>query len=245
MDWICGASWRFLAAQWHDTHAATLKHGQVITLEYMVHKNTRNIKKAPRGFTIIEALIVISITIIMSGIFLSNHRRFQQDVSLSTITYDVALALRQAQVYGQSTRAAVEIGPGEFRLRYGVHMSMIDQTHFYIFADRGGLGNEGNGIWDGDPPDRRVESYTLTGGNRINRLCVVDSSGIPTCSPGFTDLYITFERPFRLSSDDPLGAFILKNTPGSPYSRADIEIVGPQGTTRTVRVWASGQISVQ
>jgi type II secretory pathway pseudopilin PulG len=199
---------------------------------------TRNKEKgAVGGFTILEILVVVAVTVMLSSLVLVNHGKFRTTISLASLTYDIALALREAQVYGTSVREANEIGIDQFRIRYGVHFDRSDDTTFFIFIDRGGADNEGDGAWDGGVQDIKVETFTLRGGNRLTALCVTVAGGTEDCV-GFNDLDITFARP------NP-NSIIITDGVGSSFVTAEIKVTSVQGVTRSVVVHQSGQISVQ
>jgi prepilin-type N-terminal cleavage/methylation domain-containing protein len=73
-----------------------------------------------RGFTLIELLVVTAILVIVSGLVLANHSRFGGKILLQNLAYDMALSVRQAQVYGISVR---QFGAGTYSAGYGIRFS--------------------------------------------------------------------------------------------------------------------------
>ncbi len=61
--------------------------------------------QAPRGFTLIEFVVIISIFAIMASVALVNFAGFRSDIGLNNLAHDIALTLRQAQVFGWSTQS--------------------------------------------------------------------------------------------------------------------------------------------
>ena len=59
-----------------------------------------------KGFTLIEFVVIISIFAIMAAVALFSFNGFKNDVALSNLAHDVALTIRQAQVFGWSTTSA-------------------------------------------------------------------------------------------------------------------------------------------
>ena len=49
---------------------------------------------APKGFTLIEFVVIISIFAIMAGIALVNFAGFRSNVGSSTLAHDIALTIR-------------------------------------------------------------------------------------------------------------------------------------------------------
>jgi prepilin-type N-terminal cleavage/methylation domain-containing protein len=57
-----------------------------------------------KGFTLIEFVVIISIFAIMAGVALVNFNGFKSNVSLNNLSHDIALTIRQAQVFGWATK---------------------------------------------------------------------------------------------------------------------------------------------
>lgn len=182
-----------------------------------------------RGFSLTELLVAISILATISIIVLANHTRFNGTVLLGSLAYDIALSVREAQVFGVSVR---QYDAG-FKLGYGVLFE--DATSYSLFAD-----TNSNKVYDDN--DVVIRAYGLQRGFRIQQFCGIDTLGTPTCSNDslnpITHLAIVFLRP------DP-DAFMSSSILAEEYSRGTITIVSPGGDTRTVEVASTGQISVQ
>ena len=58
-----------------------------------------------RGFTLIELLVVVAIIVVITGLILANSNKFGGQTMLQNLSYDIALSLREAQVYGISVRS--------------------------------------------------------------------------------------------------------------------------------------------
>lgn len=57
-----------------------------------------------KGFTLIEFVVIISIFAIMASVALFNFQGFRSNVAISNLSHDIALTLRQAQVFGWSSQ---------------------------------------------------------------------------------------------------------------------------------------------
>lgn len=190
-----------------------------------------------RGFTLIELLAVIAIIAIISVVMFANYARFQSQSTLQNLAYDMALTIRQAQVYGISVRS----NSGSFTNGYGVSFSLSSAQSYDLFGDQG---SPGNGIYDSGE-DVSPSPYQLRQGYKIYQLCATSNSG-EDCS--VTRLDILFIRPepdaYISTGGAPLTFDADGNVANTGNSRARIIIRSPQGATSSIVVWQNGQISV-
>lgn len=192
------------------------------------------------GFTLIELLAVITIMIVITGIVLANNNRFGGKVLLQNLVYDVALTVREAQVYGISVE---RFSGTTFASAYGVHFlqstdpATLDE--FILFADINTSGR--TGVYDcpdADSPTtcELVSAYDVQKGFKISNLCVTLGNGDESC--GHASLDVSFERP------NP-DAFIRVDGIDTLYSGARIEIISPQEDRQSIIIQENGQIAVQ
>ena len=80
-----------------------------------VHRNLRSflffgVRNSSRhasrqaGFSLIELLVVTGVIAVISGLMLVSNSTFGGQILLQNLAYDIALTLRQAQVYGISVQ---------------------------------------------------------------------------------------------------------------------------------------------
>ena len=181
--------------------------------------------KTMRGFSLVELLVVVAIFAMISGLILANHSRFNSSVLLGSLAYNIALSIREAQVYGLSVKQFSD----EFQVGYGVHFDIDNPDQYLLFAD----------VFQGGPPnkifdagDSIIETFTVGRGHVITKFCGVHSSE-SQCSDGSTattidHLDIVFFRP------EP-DAFISSVEPGY-YSRATVVVSSPNANTRTITI---------
>ncbi|MDP4020741.1 MAG: prepilin-type N-terminal cleavage/methylation domain-containing protein [Candidatus Adlerbacteria bacterium] len=190
-----------------------------------------------KGFTLTELMVVVTIMTLLTGIFLFQQRQFDSTTILRSLAYSVALSIRQAQTYGISVRGF----EGVFAEAHGIHFSSGDLTHYYLFADI-----DNDRVFDSGT--EIAETFGLVGNNfTISQFCATTNSGTERCYPGeLTSLSILFIRP------NPDACFETSNSPtacvagdaGEDYKEVEIQLAGPSGTTRSVTVTTTGQISV-
>ena len=191
---------------------------------------------AHRGFTLVEMIVVIGIMAIISGLILASNARFGGVILLQNLTYDIALSVRQAQVYG----IAVQRFNTSFSAPYGMHFqtdSGSGAAAYVLFADA--LAPE-NGYYDCPEPGtvncELVQSTTIATGYSIAQLCVTPASGSERCD--ITSLDITFKRP------EP-DAYIRSSQLSGLFASGRIVVESPRGDQKTIVVQANGQISVE
>lgn len=185
--------------------------------------------KALRAFTLIELMVVIAIFTLISSMVLANHSRFNGSVLLGSLAYDIALSIREAQVYGLSVR---QFASDDFQIGYGIHFDSNDLDSYTFFVDR-----NANKRFDADT-DSILKLYTLNYSHHVKRFCGVATSGAETCSDSespIQNLDIVFFRPNPDANIFSEVGF---------YSQGKITVVSDAGVERTVTVASTGQVSV-
>jgi prepilin-type N-terminal cleavage/methylation domain-containing protein len=185
--------------------------------------------KASRGFSLIELLVVVGIFTVITTLILANHSRFNSSVLLGSLAYDIALSIREAQVYGVSVRGVST----NFQVGYGVHFSGANS--FVLFADSYPAGVPNKKY---DAQDTIVSTYTLNPGHSIANFCGVDNAGAQSCSAtgAIASLDIVFLRPEPDANISSPGS--------SPYAQGIITVKSSAGQTRAITVASTGQIAV-
>ncbi len=191
--------------------------------------------RAPsRGFTIVELVVVVAIVLIITGFTLLRHSRFDSTTLLRSLTYSIALSVRQAQVYGTSVRGVGNPGAITYAPGFGVQFSSGEPTRYFLFADV-----DGDQVRD-TTPDETVTTHNLGRSFSIRNFCAVTAGGTETCSNtgALTSLTIYFRRP------DP-EATIITSAGGGPYAYAYIEVQSSADSgVRSIKVTSVGQIAV-
>ncbi len=194
-------------------------------------------KNSSSGFTLIELLVVITIFVVLTTVVIFNQNSFDNSILLNNLAYDVALTIRQAQVYGVSTREAAS-SSASFPA-YGVYFDKgSDNKIFVLFAD-----TNGNHMYDGtllcsSSDIECVQRFTINRGDYISLICV--GANKDTCDSGVSKAQIYFQRPnpnaniFNLDGSSPVQA-----------NSITIGVSSKDGTTRNVIVSGIGQIYVQ
>lgn len=184
-------------------------------------------------------LVVTAIIVVISAIILVNNNRFGGAILLENLAYNVALSVRQAQVYGISVQ---RFGQNTFSAGYGVHFDISSPDSYTLFADA----IASNGLYDCPQPGTNncefVQTTTISSGYRIHDLCATPASGAEQC--GLSKVDILFRRPEPdawISTSD----FSCILDQGACAGEARVVLISPRGDTISVVIQANGQISVQ
>lgn len=202
-----------------------------------MNNTTLPVSSASKAFSLVEFIVIISIFAIMAGIALFNFSGFNSTVSLNNLAHDVALTVRQAQVYGIS---ATEADTNATQIR-GIHFpygSNGYESNFTIFADVDTIIDPTSS----NPPfvvytngvDVDIDTVSITTQDVIAGIAVGPAVSQTTLCTD--DVVIAFMRP----DPDPIIA-----CGGTLAQFARIIVRSQNGTNeRFVDVWPTGQISV-
>lgn len=186
--------------------------------------------------------------VVITSIVLVSNSKFGGIVQLQNLAYDVALSIRQAQVYGISV--ARFKGTGTFDAGFGVHfdMSSDNDKTYTLFADA-----TVNGLYDCPTSSvsfqvseacEWVQTTTMTGGNRITDLCVTPPGVSENCD-GVEKVDVVFVRPEPDAWISTDGISCTPQQQGSCQAGMRIVLTSPRGDEMSVVVDANGQISVK
>lgn len=231
----------------------------------------KNKKQNQNGFTLIEMVVVISLVIIISSIAVFQFSKQRKGIYLEATAEEISLAIRSAQTRALAVRSTGGLVPS-YQNGYGIHFELgnpgnpqdAGEMSYVLFTDyeatpgipgnwdRAYLRNFNPGAPCGSPQqtiDECVEKTNIATGDKITSLSVCSTSGgTPSCNavlPG-QGLDITFLRP-------NLDAYFCTISPGNggcmglvpTIGYAEIGLTSPIGTTKTVKVWSTGQISIE
>jgi prepilin-type N-terminal cleavage/methylation domain-containing protein len=136
-----------------------------------------------KGFTLIELLIVVSITALIATILVVRFSKFDGTVLLKSLAYEIASALREAQVYSLSVLGSSE----NFHTPYG--MSFTPDSKSYEFFHY--LGNT-NDRPRKDDNASVLNTFTIGRSLEVYKICATANN---TQNCDLTRLDISFRRP--------------------------------------------------
>lgn len=215
------------------------------------------ISQIKKGFTLIEMLMVLAIFTILTSVVMYNYAEFNSKTIMSNMAYEIALSVRQAQVYSLGVRG--QAGVKSFDNRYGVYFNTNNGgKEFAFFFDRkpNVEGLVPNGWCDGDVDDPNclacisggagecLEKITLTRDIFISKICLSDGidpievSG--SCKEGNSeeDVSVTFDRP------NPDAKILVDSGIELLNKNLGIVVKNSFGNQRAVIIRSTGQISV-
>lgn len=200
---------------------------------YKLFANRYSLNADSRGFSLIELLVVMGILVIVTSLTLTNNARFGGAVLLQNLAYDMALSVRQAQVYGISVYS---FGASNYSVGYGMHFDMSNPATYVLFADAVAR----NGLYD---QGELVEATNIGRGYKIKSLCATRNNN-EQC---FDTMDILFKRPepdAHITARNGEGQSCIENS-NQCQEKGRITIESPRGDELNIVVEATGQIAVQ
>jgi Tfp pilus assembly protein FimT len=198
-----------------------------------------------RAFTLIELLVVCGIMVIVTSLILANNNEYGGQVLLQNFAYDVALSVRQAQVYGISVQRFGTGSSSVFSAGYGVDFNMSTPSTYNIFADA----VNPNGLYDCTQPGvscELVSAEAINRGYSISKLCAPAGNDAATCT-SVSRVDVLFLRPepdaLITSCGSSCSTSCLLNGSACAAS-ARVVLQSPRGDTMSVSIQANGQIAV-
>ncbi len=208
-------------------------------------KNKSEKKEERRGFSLVELMVVVAIFLIITAITLGRQSKFSSDILITNLAYQIALSIREAQVYGIGSKQSSD---NAFKVGYGIHIGApadLTQkpTSYNVYADRTDQGTQ----FVYEPGfDQDIDLVSITQGQRIHNFCGHDPrTDVWNCwddagTPSHFDLNIVFIKP------DPESH--IWGGYGSVYNEYDQAIIVVESALgdkcRVVRVTEAGQIAV-
>lgn len=210
-----------------------------------------NTKTNKAGFSVVELVVVLTIFSIMSSISIFNYNDYRKNIEKSNVSQDIALSIRQAQVYGISSSDRI-IGDidldttGNADELFGAAIIDItrdqsirgvvvfpDQEKIILYEDlnRNYIYNEAT--------DRIIDERSIVSGSidiTGSYLCTATEEGCENFQTGRVD--ITFQRPY------PEAYISYGGDRNDTYSFGTIVISSGSGIDQYIQISSIGNILV-
>lgn len=181
-----------------------------------------------RGFTLVELLVVVALIVLITAAVLVRQARFDSSTLLRSLSYSVALSVRQAQVYGTSIVGVQSGATKVYASAYGIYFNGPDS--YAVYADI-----NSNGTYD-SATDVLIQAYQMGAGYQITKFCGIKADRSQNCSVTWLSVYFKRPNPDALFADSA----------GDTLTGAYIQIASTNdaANTRSITVTSTGQISV-
>lgn len=210
-------------------------------------RTTYYVLRTNRAFSLIELIVVVAIITIITSVVLVNNGKYGGSVLLQNLAYDIALSIRQAQVYGISVRG---FNSGDFSAGYGMHFSIDDKIHYELFADKNGNGLFNSSLVPSEDENVLPSPYVIGRGYSIVKLCAPAGTNSSGCN-SVRQLDVMYKRPepdAHISARNGSGGGDEQSCilhPNQCQESGRIVVESPRGDIKSIVVEATGQISVQ
>lgn len=198
-----------------------------------------------RGFTLTELIVVVTIATVILTTLVIQQSKWNDHLAVNVQAYELAMMIRQAQVYSLGVREYPGGAGDNFNIGYGIHFGSGPGNglmQYIFFADK-----NRNGKYD-SVDNEEIEIKTFTRGVTIQRFCGVKSVGNENerCHEGEGNvryINITFLRP------EPKSNVVFLNASGENSAimiepAVVVYLKSANNKIASVRVEANGQVSI-
>jgi len=191
-------------------------------MRLFLRKHKQNIQPTQLGFSLIELMVTITIVTLITGIVMVRYSSFNSVVLLKSQSYELALDIRTAQVYGVNAKGA----SSSFRGAYGIYFDIGNPNQYILFKDA-------DGDREYDVGENVGDTYTIDARFQIASICITPGD----CNVSRAS--IAFQRP------DFDASISTNSSSGATQIRITVSSLSDSAFSREVVVYSSGQISVQ
>lgn len=191
------------------------------------------------GFSIFEVLITAAIIGIITGIIVVKYGSFNNIILLKSQAYEIALDIREAQLFAVSVRGE----SGTFREDYGLYFNLTAPDRYLLFQDSGTIEQVDEygsvkSIAYYDSGEEIGVPYFIDSRFELLSICVNN------CADSVDDITVTFRRPdfdaqFASVSGDAYGVGTIND------ARITIANVTDNSIVRTIIVSPTGQVDIE
>jgi len=188
-----------------------------------------------RGFSLIELLVSVGILTLINIMIFASYPEFSQRMALKRTSEEIALIVRQAQVYALGIKRSFSVLEDDY-LDIGVHFDENDSKSLILFADENKDENYDVGGGCGEAGAECFQEFKIDTGDYVSELQVCDSTSCQSVKSGGLD--IIYPRAMSMAK-------ITANSGITNPSSANVTIKSPRGKERLIKIWVSGEISIK
>jgi hypothetical protein len=172
----------------------------------------------------------------MMTILVVQQRNWSDRLAVNTQTYDLALMIRQAQIYGLGVREFTAGTGNKFDAAYGVYVDISTLDRYYFFADQNKNGRKDAG--------EEVETKMFTQGVSIEKMCGFNTPTTERCYPtnGIEKVGVTFYRPQPQAIIKFFNSANSEDNSVGPPTNIYLKSAG--GIQTHIKIEANGQVSI-
>ena len=97
---------------------------------FVFSRKKQHTKSTQQGFSLIELMVTITLVTLITGLLMAKYSSFNDVVLLKNQAYEIALDIREAQIFGVSARGE----NGTFKEAYGIYIEK-DSQNYFLFQD--------------------------------------------------------------------------------------------------------------
>lgn len=201
-----------------------------------------SVRATVSGFGLVELMVSVAIMMLLTSVILVRQSSFNGAVLLRSQAYEVAFAIRRAQLMAVSGNNR-GVAAATTTQQYGVFFDTDTPNTYILFHDV-----NANGQWDPGaiPPDVQIGAPgTIDKRFKIKKICDVNGNDITGNGPMHTSYAVSFIRPnFDAKFNDAVDGSYETLTP----IYIDIAQINTTSTSsddvRRVEIGGTGEISV-
>ena len=188
-----------------------------------------------RGFSLIELMVAVGILILINTMIFAKYPEFSQKMALKRTSEEIALTARQAQAYALGIKRSASIGGDYFG--FGIHFdkSLAKSKSLILFTDSGAIPNKIYDVGDGcgGSSTECFQEFKIDTGDYVSNIETCDSGGCDIITGDKLD--VVYPRATSIAT--------INNDDNVSYARVTIK--SPKGEEKRIKIWRSGQISVE
>ena len=205
-----------------------------------------------KGFSLVEFIVILTLFAIMASVVTFDYQNYRRKVERSNFATDVALAIRQMQVYGISSSNRTVGGAGfdeddnavqaiidqNLVLEVAVYGAEIDIDEQIITLYQDVLGGSDTEYDEGI--DVVVDILQVSGDNQISHVCTTSTSSYALINEGTGECQNSIGNPSQSISSGKFTVSFKRPFPDARFSIVGLQAIDSEITTAVIVVGTEG-----